>query len=198
MEASPCQPSNCTADDCGDGPDDSGFNQVHAFGASGLAFTFSTAIQPTDSKVIIAPIISVKVAVSMTPLATSVPPMNVSKWRSSAMMADCMRLGLLGLRLNSPIVGNVIWFAVLQILCSQPRIAHPNRGRNAPRKGRATRCMRPRNRGIRLERGCRSKRGHPVLRGKRPCQAVAGMRATCQGLLGWGMRTCGRWPLRTC
>ena len=70
----------------------------------------------------------------MTPLATSVPPIKVSRWRSSAMMADCMRLGLLGLRLNSPMVGNVIWFAVLQILCSQPRIVRPNRGTNAPRK----------------------------------------------------------------
>ncbi len=33
------QPSNCTPDDCRDGPNDSGFNQVHAFGASGLPFT---------------------------------------------------------------------------------------------------------------------------------------------------------------
>jgi len=195
LEASPCQPSNCTPDDCGDGPDDSGFYQVHALGASGLPFTFSTAIQPTDNKVIIAPIISVSVAVSMTPLATSVPPMNVSRWRSSAMMADCIRLGLLGLRRNSPIVGNVICFAVLQILCSQQRIERPIRGRNALRKAWAKRCRRPRNRDKRLGIVCQSKPSHPVLRGQRPCQAVAWMRATCQQLLGWGMRTCGRWPL---
>jgi len=79
LEATPCEPSNCTPDDCADSADDGGFYQVHAFGASGLAFTFSTAIQPTDNKVIIAPMISVSVAVSMTPLATSVPPMKVSK-----------------------------------------------------------------------------------------------------------------------
>ncbi len=56
------------------------------------------------------------------------------------MMADCIRLGLLGLRRNSPIVVNVTCFAVLQILCNQPRIERPIRGRNALRKGRAKRC----------------------------------------------------------
>lgn len=122
--------------------------------------------------------ISVSVAVSMTPLATSVPPINVSKWRSRAMMADCMSgsFGWSGLRLrNSPMVVNVICFAVLQILCSQPRIEHPIRGRNARRKGGATRCMGPRNRDKRLEIVCQSKPSHPVLRGERPCQAVAGI-----------------------
>ena len=113
------------------------------------------------------------------------------------MMADCIKgsFGWSGLRRNSPMVGNVIWFAVLQILCSQPRIERPIRGRNALRKGRAKRCMGPRNRDKRLGIVCQSKPSHPVLRGERPCPALAGMRATCQRLLGWGMRTCGRWPL---
>ena len=48
--------------------------------------------------------------------------------------------------------------------------------------------------GSRLEIVCQSKPVHPVLQGAQPCQAVAGMRATCQRLLGWGMRTFGRWP----
>jgi hypothetical protein len=58
------------------------------------------------------------------------------------MTADCMMLGLLGLRLNSPMVGNVIWFAVLQILGNLRRIERPNRGRNALRKAWAKRCKR--------------------------------------------------------
>lgn len=110
-------------------------------------------------------------------------------------MADCIRLGLLGLRRNSPMVVNVICFAVLQILCSQQRIERPIRGRNALRKAWAIRCKRRRNRDKRLGIVCRSIPSHPVLRGERPCQAVAGIATTGLRPSATGMRTCGRWPL---
>ena len=172
----------------------------------GTSFDLSKAIQPTESKVITDPIISVKVVVSMIPLATSVPPMKVSKWRSSAMTAAFIigRFGWSGLRLrNSPMIVNVFTCEVLQILDSRLRIVLPIRQRREPRRVWATPESVTKGQVLRLPKGCpRTKpldcRGlyDPTLR---RCAERFQYRESCESQRKWRTRICGRraW-LRCC
>ena len=82
----------------------------------GSPFVLSKAIQPTDNKVNTEPMISVRVAESMIPLATRVPPMKVNRWRSKAMTADFIRgsLGVSGLRLRNNLIAICVDYRVVR------------------------------------------------------------------------------------
>ena len=102
LESALRKPSDNAPGYCTEGRYHTCFYQVHF-----LTFTLSIVIQPTESKVINAPIISCKVSVSNKPLATSVPPIKVNRWRSNAMTADFIRGSLVvsGLRLRNNLIG---------------------------------------------------------------------------------------------